>query len=102
MFGQLCERPVAEPPGARLLWEGAVVVLRDGAVVVLCAGAVLAVLLVLAALAIAAPPPTSAPVTASVVSTDLRLRIVYHLLCLAFAHDPRRPSERRRSQVSVG
>jgi hypothetical protein len=42
-----------------------------------------------AAFAIAAPPPTSAPVTASVVRVVLNRWLIFvHLLWMAWAHDP--------------
>ena len=71
MFGQLCEPPELRLPGAGLpggfpgarLFGAGVFVVVDGVVVVW----VLEVVDV-AALAIAAPPPASAPVTATVAS----------------------------------
>jgi hypothetical protein len=66
MFGQLCER--AADPGVGVLCGA---VLFDGAVVVVVLPLV-EVVPEVAALAIAAPPPTSAPVTASVI-TSLRM-----------------------------
>ena len=69
MFGQLCERPELRLPGAGLpggfpgarLFGAGVVVVVDGVVVLL-------EVVDVAALAIAAPPPASAPVTATVAS----------------------------------
>lgn len=82
MFGQLCVLPRALPGGAWLPCPGAVravvvpVPLPGGAPLL----EVVWPLLDVAALAIAAPPPASAPMTRRVVSTGLSLRIVVHLL----------------------
>jgi hypothetical protein len=73
MFGQLRELPRICLPGAWLPWDGAVFVVG---VVLLPLVEVVDV----AALAIAAPPPARAPVTARVVSNGFRFRIFVHLL----------------------
>jgi hypothetical protein len=75
MFGQLCEPLPARPDGAWLPCAGAVRV-----VVVPVPLLDVVVLLLDAALAIAAPPPTRAPVTTRVVIAGFSLRIVVHLL----------------------
>jgi hypothetical protein len=57
-----------------------------------------------AALAIVAPPPTSAPVTTRVVIRDFSLRISFLtslLVLLGMSHDPGTAFERRRRQVRV-
>lgn len=73
MLGQWCDLPLVERP--LLLWE---LLAAPGWVTV--PGAALVVVLVVpdepAALAIAAPPPTVAPVMASTVNMVLRLRLI--------------------------
>ncbi len=86
MLGQLCELPDrALPPGivpgrGAAPWLALVDVPVGDVVVVV--GVVVGVLLLdVAALAIAAPPPARAPVTASVVSSGLSLWDKYFTSC---------------------
>jgi hypothetical protein len=90
MFGQWCELPVVP---CELLELGAVWVVLGVVPVVVCVE--------LAALAMAAPPPAAAPVTASTVSNRvMRPRIMLHLLSVVGRWVPPTIRPRRRRVVA--